>query len=1212
MEETVSFGFANLGGVTFSAIRTVDGDSEGSISARHHTAGWIRVMARDDLTGDIVMDGGSTGPETGEEAGFFTSKSQISTYFTCDVTFRFASLPGVTFHVSRSTDDENDEGGQRRRGWVSIVGRRNRDGAFVFGSGIAGPERIDGNVSPYSNVSRTPAATSLALHRLRTLAVGRYDWGSWGPAAAGRLLAIGAGDRDGLMLDLLEDTQRTVSGGGSLWGSWQPVALDPNFAIGTIDHGVKVVANEGVIAGDDESPQAALRNTAGLPRWGTWAYVDGRWRLLTGVRDTYRLWDPVSGALTSQRTHEVGELSWGCAVHLPSTHPPSSSFAPTTLLLGGSGTGVWMFELAGRGDSLLDASVFASNLTMPRVHHSGTVAWGCATTIAGVGVVATGGPANEVILWCFAADGVTSFRLPLGDTNFGPTTWGSWGFLGNEPVLAVGGPGSGGVHIWYPSMRAAGQKVLDSNLYWGAWGLADGQAVLAGSDDTCVGIWEVQTETLVSARPDYHSDTAGSVEDIDVLDRQADAAALAELITSRTARPPLAVGIFGQWGEGKSHFMGLLHREVARASEFVESDAPAFADAMNRHQHVRQVRFNAWHYSETDLWASIVSEIFGQLGARGGRSDGIAEDQRQQSRLLSEIIADRRLPERIAAEKDRCSALKSAASRNSFEKLSRENKAELKEALVAIDPDLASEFQTALDAALEWAKFRRGQITRVARAIPWWRVGIVAGLALAILVVVISFSPALPGKVAGGIASTFVLGVGYWNLVSPHLAALQAQLRRGRDAATKIREAARNLTASLNRDVELALSVSEATIITLENELRDLTAAGQLAGLVAERATNKTYRESLGLMTEIREDFERMSKLLAHDRSEFRLNDVVGDELPQIDRIVLYIDDLDRCPPKRVVEVLEAVHLMLATELFVVVLAVDPRWLHRAVAVHYRDVLTEEPHSGGVERWASTPTQYLDKIFQIILNIAPLETAGYSALLDNLVNINRQIPEPINDLSDDHASVRTGSTESFLDLSRQPFNVAPPDELPTPRATDRVDPLAFGEDELHLMRLLGPPLITTPRSVKRLVNSYALLTSIRRLQGLPSTGAIRRPALILLAALIGYPEQCATLLRELHRTASDAPASTWHEFINGLPAILEDPARTDDLAESQLAVRRAAWLRLSSALGTITTAAAAQGISLPSAITTWAEWIPSVGRLAYPAGAVVRALQHET
>ena len=67
--------------------------------------------------------------------------------------------------------------------------------------------------------------------------------------------------------------------------------------------------------------------------------------------------------------------------------------------------------------------------------------------------------------------------------------------------------------------------------------------------------------------------------------------------------------------------------------------------------------------------------------------------------------------------------------------------------------------------------------------------------------------------------------------------------------------------------------------------------------------------------------------------------DEVGDKLPQIGRIILYIDDPDRCPPRRVVEMLEAIHLLLAIRLFVVVVAVDPRWLLRAIAAHYRDLL---------------------------------------------------------------------------------------------------------------------------------------------------------------------------------------------------------------------------------------------------------------------------------
>lgn len=48
---------------------------------------------------------------------------------------------------------------------------------------------------------------------------------------------------------------------------------------------------------------------------------------------------------------------------------------------------------------------------------------------------------------------------------------------------------------------------------------------------------------------------------------------------------------------------------------------------------VRQVRFNAWHYAETDLWASLVTELFAQLAAPPDADP--VEEQRRQSRLAA-------------------------------------------------------------------------------------------------------------------------------------------------------------------------------------------------------------------------------------------------------------------------------------------------------------------------------------------------------------------------------------------------------------------------------------------------------------------------------------------------------------------------------------------------------------------------------------------------
>ena len=55
---------------------------------------------------------------------------------------------------------------------------------------------------------------------------------------------------------------------------------------------------------------------------------------------------------------------------------------------------------------------------------------------------------------------------------------------------------------------------------------------------------------------------------------------------------------------GQEPFLGLLREQVA---------AVARPDNLLAHSAIRQVQFNAWHYAETDLWASLVTELFAQL-----------------------------------------------------------------------------------------------------------------------------------------------------------------------------------------------------------------------------------------------------------------------------------------------------------------------------------------------------------------------------------------------------------------------------------------------------------------------------------------------------------------------------------------------------------------------------------------------------------------------
>src|SRR5262249_8129862 len=134
------------------------------------------------------------------------------------------------------------------------------------------------------------------------------------------------------------------------------------------------------------------------------------------------------------------------------------------------------------------------------------------------------------------------------------------------------------------------------------------------------------------------------------------------------------------------------------------------------------------------------------------------------------------------------------------------------------------------------------------------------------------------------------------------------------------------------------------------------------------------------------DDFRRMVELLDQQSVAATGAPHTNDaELPVVDRIVLYIDDLDRCPPDRVVQVLEAVHLILALPLFVVVVAVDPRWLLQSRKLHCAQLRAATQHEGEDPAWKSPPLHYLEKIIQVPFAVRPLSPDGARALVESLL-----------------------------------------------------------------------------------------------------------------------------------------------------------------------------------------------------------------------------------
>ncbi|WP_426563240.1 P-loop NTPase fold protein [Angustibacter sp. McL0619] len=716
------------------------------------------------------------------------------------------------------------------------------------------------------------------------------------------------------------------------------------------------------------------------------------------------------------------------------------------------------------------------------------------------------------------------------------------------------------------------------------------------ADDTAAAPPDVQdrfvyADAATAVLPAYDAD-AGHPVDLIGVDDVVDA--FAYLITSRGMQPPLAVGLFGNWGSGKTFFLRSLQRRIdeltrgARQSARPQHEIGVF-------KRVVQIEFNAWHYVEGNLWASLVDHIFANL--RTSASEKESELDRRRRAVTAQLASTRtehqslssqinRLQGRRDEEADRARQLTEVQAKK-LQKVSRIQLSDVAAAAmldisetsavtgalkpVGVRPDQVAGqavSTSAADAARSLADARdvvhRGSaLFGPMRQYGWWWVlflVVAAGVAPLVAVGLQHVHASAVTQVLTAVAGFFsaaavvVNGGTRWATGSLNRiegaqrqvqARVDAESRRQADDLARIQQE----IDGLDREIQEALrrqNEADTEIRALTDQLAELTPGRLLAGFLQERSDSADYRKFLGVTSLIRRDFEKLSELVAANNETILSDDAAADESSGADfnRVVLYVDDLDRCPPSRVVEVLQAVHLLMSFPVFVVVVAVDPRWLAQSLESQYRDLLGGGPSSShGEQDGSATPQDYLEKIFQIPFSIGPLDLATRARFVEGLLGpevVPAQLslvdPPPSDPTSTSTLNPETilaepnpaaSATDDGLDLSGldlDTFLTEPaPDtakELPEPPsiAVDlNPENLRFSEAELAFLQELLPLLDTSPRSLKRYVNVYRLIKSVGRIGPSSQPGRADAPepyqqAMFLLATQTGLPSQGAALL----------------------------------------------------------------------------------------------------
>jgi KAP-like P-loop domain-containing protein len=606
-------------------------------------------------------------------------------------------------------------------------------------------------------------------------------------------------------------------------------------------------------------------------------------------------------------------------------------------------------------------------------------------------------------------------------------------------------------------------------------------------------------------------------KDLLQLDREVDA--LASLLVAKNVEPPLSVGLFGEWGSGKSFFMKELHRaiEVKAASEAEDTFC----------RKVIQIRFNAWHYVDADLWSSLAAGVFDALSrefksefARACVAELASLQERQE-----EIKAEQRTLEARAGALDGELALQRQLRAN--------RKLELADYVAGLSAEVVREVaasprvaeirkQLRLDGQagrVELEHLRHDLATFEGRVRRWWQTlrsparlaAVAASVAVPVLARAIWVAVGAAWGSTATATATSVLGV---------LAVIRQRAGRALgpserlidgalDDVDRIEAAARAKQSAEEQRVELERDQVSARVARLEREQLDLTRrraeldaqlaslgdAANLKDFVLRRAASDDYRKRLGVISAVHQDFQQLAKFLAP-----------GHEGPDVDRIVLYIDDLDRCGVDHIIAVLQAVHLLLAFRLFVVVVGVDPRRLIDSLEQHYRPPIGSEDSADR----KTTPRGYLEKIFQIPFVLRPMGAKGFQNLVSELARPNA-------------APVPSPTPQPVVQGNEAPAaTLAPATASPSQRKS-AISLIEISDAESAFMQKLGA-LIPTPRAAKRFVNMYRLMRAIST-DDIVAHDTWRLP-MVLLALLIGEPDNAAALYQQIAQ-ASD---TSWLDF----------------------------------------------------------------------------------
>lgn len=639
-----------------------------------------------------------------------------------------------------------------------------------------------------------------------------------------------------------------------------------------------------------------------------------------------------------------------------------------------------------------------------------------------------------------------------------------------------------------------------------------------------------------------------------------DVESFAKIISSESFVPPLAIALFGQWGTGKSFFMRKLREKIESLTTSGNTDLYI--------EGVVPIHFNAWSYMDTNLWASLVTKIFEELQiyiSGNTKTDAlrhqVEEELNNKLELLKEerdiLVGQKRNDEErlsiLEAKEgtlegelaDRIEIIKSASLSallqevdNQFDIRNKlreslgtaQDSEQLKELSAVISekywnqPDLAiRELKSAGTFVREFFKGKYLSLSLflivllliIIVVIPWpdW---LNNGTSIQLVLSAITIFLPVLGRFKATFDKLRPFVKAFWKIKSEHEEAVKNALFEHEQTMEAIKiEISSKRSELLN--VHEQITQLNSHIKVLDYKLDNALTTQTLYSFIERRAKSDVYQKELGIVLMIRNDFKILSELFADKTKEEQHREFRSCFSKPLSRIVLYIDDLDRCPEDRVIEVLEAVNLLMAFPLFVVVVGVDPRWVKNALIKKYHMQFTGKLNGEDTGLEPIDATNYLEKIFQVPFHLKKASDEGVKYMLKELSTLEKQgVSAPTAGIEIDDPVAPTGESkpldkrikalleEQDDDSNRtedSPEKLVKPDDSDKRQKEEVNERFILSNEEVELIQSMSRIIGNNPRAIKRFVNVYHI---VRAHEGL-SINSHDDDEYLILMFLLAFP-----------------------------------------------------------------------------------------------------------